>query len=632
MEKDSSQMRILRKSERKEQLFLLLSLLFCLFTLAAIYPAPYNGDDAINCLTGGYLAYSGRSLWDHTKMLLDSWMSTGRFYPMAFYSYAVFTWLPTLFLYRSFQIILNFFVILSFAVLVRKISGRFLYAGLAVLLLPVFFQYRYYQDPILAYHGMLQFVALYLIWATFFFLIAVETRRWRYSVISALFFAFALMTYEISYAFLALFIIIPFIRGTEKKRWLMIIPHGIVSVFLLLYTLFLRSQAVSSYAGISFSFDPYGLAKAFLSQLSAAIPLSYWILATPTFLPYSKTAFLDAFRIEDAIGAALLLALLLMVVYCFPLKKPGGRIWIYGLAFWILPATILSLSSRYQTELSPGVGYLPVYVEYFGGVLLAIAIVSFLLGRVSNRKVQRVLAVCIALCFSCGFLINSVNNRCIVQFYSENNTQLLSTQALSSGLFSSLKQGDRLLIMNGGYGMNFEPCGFVYQYADSLAISPVTVRQLAEDNGTIPDDETAVLYPRDLSIYYAAGDPDLGMAQIAQVESLTYRTEDFSIVSASVTDITVYLSGASQCTLSAQTPQGLVAISAEDIYSNPTLSSQILTLQPENATVKVIERMTPIGVQRSWEKYFAPFQGDSCIVHIAPNDGETIEFPITGVP
>jgi hypothetical protein len=44
----------------------------------------------------------------------------------------------------------------------------------------------------------------------------------------------------------------------------------------------------------------------------------------------------------------------------------------YGLALWIVPALPIALSAKYQQQLHFGLGYLPVFLEYFGaGIVLA---------------------------------------------------------------------------------------------------------------------------------------------------------------------------------------------------------------------------------------------------------------------
>ncbi len=518
--------RIDRRRDRKTFIIPILyiaSSLFVLITLFMVYKIPYNGDDMINSLTDGGLMYSNRNVWDHTFSLMRQWMDSGRFYPLAFYSYAMFTACSSLFLYRTFQIVLVFACVLSAAFFIHRLSGSHRLAIVAILITPVFFQFRYYQDPIIAYHGMLQFVALYLLWAGSFAVIGYSSGKYRYHFIGAVLFACAMMTYEISYAFLLAFLVLPFFYMRGKKAVLSTLPYVGVTAIILTTTLILRAIAPNpTYAGISFSFDAYGLIKAFLSQISAAIPMSYYLLATPTFLIYGFKAFVRSITPGDICLALALFAGLAFVLAGDGKDKPDKKILWTGLMFWILPATILSLSARYQTEISPGVGYLPVFVQYFGGVMIAVYLLRLLLSRVNQPKNMRILAFVFAFCFSIGFLMNQVNNRTVGQVFYNQNTQALSQYALESELLSSVDEGDSFLLLSGGYGMDFEPTSFVYKYSDGLRIIPKKIADLHADAFGASGEVGGLLTPTNLWVYQAFGDLQDGAVQIAKVNEITY--------------------------------------------------------------------------------------------------------------
>ncbi len=519
--------------------------IICVFlTFLLLFKVPYNGDDMINCLTDGGLSYSNRSLFDHTYSLLQSWMNSGRFYPLAFYSYAMFTAFPTLVAYRSIQIILNMAVIVSFAVFVRKLTANDLLAVAGILIAPVFFQYRYYQDPITAYHGMLQLVALYIILALILHLKGLESGKIRYQLLGMVFYAFSLLTYEISFAFIVLFLVLPFYYEKPRRAALSMLPYIIITSVILSFTLYLRTVAPNpTYAGISFSWDVYGIMKAFLSQLSAAIPLSYWLLATPDFMIYSVKVMMNNISVGDVVIMLLMWALLIISLKNLPAKKAGQKILVFGILLWVLPATILSLSSRYQTELSPGVGYLPVYVQYFGGILIALYVCSLILSRISKERKRKIVSVILVSCFCFGFLLNHVNNRTIQKTYSNNNRQDVSTYAMEQGMMSCVEEGASLLVIEGGYGMNFEPTSFVYKYADSLRIVPKTLQILHDEVVSAGLPVTGHIEPESLYVYIASGDLTNGIAQVAKISAVDYDTENMTITKMYASEIQMVVIG-----------------------------------------------------------------------------------------
>lgn len=63
-------------------------------------------------------------------------------------------------------------------------------------------------------------------------------------------------------------------------------------------------------------------------------------------------------------------------------KKEYRTDWEYtlfliGFVLCVIPAFIIALSSRYQSELIMGIGYLPVYLQYFGAVCCITSIFFF---------------------------------------------------------------------------------------------------------------------------------------------------------------------------------------------------------------------------------------------------------------
>ena len=39
---------------------------------------------------------------------------------------------------------------------------------------------------------------------------------------------------------------------------------------------------------------------------------------------------------------------------------------MFGLLLWLLPGSVISLSTKYQLDLLPGLAYIPVHFSYFG--------------------------------------------------------------------------------------------------------------------------------------------------------------------------------------------------------------------------------------------------------------------------
>ena len=647
------------KNVRREHILYSLSMIFVLLTLLLLYKVPFNGDDAINCTTGGALTYLDRSLWDHTQQILKSWLDTGRFYPLAFYSYTVFTVLPTLAAYRTFQICLNLIVIASFGVLTYRLTKSSQAAAAAILIIPVFIQYRYYQDPMLAYHGMLQFVALFLIWAMFFQIYGIEKKKVLPILFSSILFVCSLLIYEISFSFIAVFLLIAVHYGKGKMRIVYFLPHLIVTAVILGITLYLRANAASAgYSGTQISFDIGKIAKAFISQTTSAIPLSYWILAQPTFLFHSAGQFFAAVKAWDVLLAVIFGVLLMFVFFLLPRKKSPRSLILYGLALWLLPATIISLSERYQIELSPGVGYLPIYIQYFGGVLIAICVIQFIFVRVKKEAVIRILAVIFVVCFSFGFLINTTNNRQIKNVFADNNNQALSSKAMQDGILNSLENNDSLLVLGGGYGLSYNPACFVCLYANGLRVSNQTLDALIAAQNISADDvdlniqslsaekETSeqtnelsstmvTLTPENLYVYQCIGDLECGFAELGKVVSIVYDSADMTIKEVNVSEMTIYVCDEGQGRLHIeQQNEDIVSgtdILLADIFAEPAALSKLLLSDGQNTAADVdVTRITSVEELTGLAKVYQLDQNKMCTLTIQSSEG-TFLFSRTGV-
>lgn len=86
-----------------------------------------------------------------------------------------------------------------------------------------------------------------------------------------------------------------------------------------------------------------------------------------------------------------------------------------GFVLTICPAFMISLSGKYQKETYVGIGYIQVYIQYYGAVLIAIALILYAQHKLDTRKKQYVLHVGMLMVFSSIFMLNAQNNRLVVE-------------------------------------------------------------------------------------------------------------------------------------------------------------------------------------------------------------------------
>lgn len=123
---------------------------------------------------------------------------------------------------------------------------------------------------------------------------------------------------------------------------------------------------------------------------------------------------------------------------------------IIGLALLILPGTLISLSPRYQKEIYWGVGYLPVYISYFGAAMIVVAAIYSIYKKVYNYNKKYI--VIISLIFAAAISIIGAltyNSNVSVVEQEDSNwlyPRLIIEDGLHGGLFKSVPNESILLV------------------------------------------------------------------------------------------------------------------------------------------------------------------------------------------
>jgi hypothetical protein len=175
---------------------------------------------------------------------------------------------------------------------------------------------------------------------------------------------------------------------------------------------------------------------------------------------------------------------------------------VFGTAYLVLPALLISLSPRWQHDLYWGVGYLPVYIEFFGVALIALALVYWLIRAVRPVVVRRVVVVVIALAIAVVGVVNFQNNRVMLQLDNAGwqYSRAAVETALDNGVASLSSPQDTLLTVEK---FPFATQGFVYFHTGKMLTAVQTLSSFTASDavqaGMVP--ATA---PAGLTAYSAA--------------------------------------------------------------------------------------------------------------------------------
>jgi hypothetical protein len=412
---------------------------FCAVAVAPALRTWFISDDAINSNRITMAVSHGVDLPSIIKGDAGSWLHSGRLFPVnvaimnatfAFFGDAVRA-------YKAFLVVLSLLSVLTFIVSARSLGVR---AGVAygiAAMLPILWQLRDYHDPVLAFNGFIQILFIFFALSLCALQGYVAGGRIRFLFVHALCFLLAILQYELAYCFLFFYCLLSFAdtSAPPARRVVALVPSFLLAGIVALASLYLRHRFGNSYAGTTFSLHPAAFIRAFAWQVSASLPLVYGSFNHDYALALGRAKFF--LLISSAVYGCFVV--LVLERSASMAKRDRVPPWLVSgaLGLIILPAAIMSLTSKYQQDLGVGKGYLPVYFQYFG-----VAVLVFALAMVGLRRSRFV----VAFFFSILFLANASMNDLVADKANDSAPYMtLLKAAMKGGIFSDLPDGTELV-------------------------------------------------------------------------------------------------------------------------------------------------------------------------------------------
>ncbi len=370
---------------------------------------------------------------------------------------------------------LNVFLFLKLLFRIQKNGSLGL---ITLLLFPLLFQIRSFPDPLVSFYGGMQIIVLLLLLSLLNLHSFLTTAKKRYYIGSIVFFILCLMCYEITYIFFIFPIIFIYFLSDKKKflRTLILsIPYILAGIIFLVTTLLLMRYHTREYVGLSVQSGNLPLiVSTFFKQIIAAMPLSYFF-GYPWFAFMKNTADIfhnfHYFWVNFSFWSIALIGgyITLFFKACLYIKdhskpavdgKPKAKstyvlfLFLTGVSFLVLPVPTVAISQKYQEALAPvwGLGYLPVYISYFGtAILLGLLFQSIILKAQSWKPLfYRGMIGIFAVLLGIGALINYSNNIMIVDGLNHvfKYPRFFVMNAARNNLFSSAKDNAYLYVDN----------------------------------------------------------------------------------------------------------------------------------------------------------------------------------------
>jgi hypothetical protein len=359
-----------------------------LVVIAPTLRSGWIGDDAFYSVLNGILGADRITLWQAMRQAFDLWFfGSGRFYPgLIVEKYLVFAVFANLLAYKLLIVAATLATLELFRRCVAAYTSRGL-GNLAALVAAALLALHGYHDAILSYNAMPQVVAMLLLGSLIAFRRVLEGAGSGLRALSIALYAAAALTYEDVYGFSLLYVVIAaFERRSRRAVLAASWPYLAIAAGLALVSGAMRVAAgVPSYSPYGLSIVPAAVLRALGEQILAAFPLAYYLL-DPSHI-FGRSNVYDFFN-NAPLNPIVFIAFVAALAYALDgaareRLDARGPI-VVGAAVVVLAAAPIAGLVKYQTELKPGLGYLPVFFEEFG-IALILASLAAITMRGSRR-------------------------------------------------------------------------------------------------------------------------------------------------------------------------------------------------------------------------------------------------------
>lgn len=428
-------------------------LLLCLTAyLIPVLQSGYASDDLSYAVTTkGFNALHGSpSLLELVDRHVEDSILRGRYLPFAtLLIQTVYTHHEHVLVYKAYLLVMTVLCALLFYLLARALCGYALPAALALLVLPALLQFRpHFHEALISLHGLLQWLALFTFGSLLCLQRYLERRSMTALAGSLVLYVMALLTYEFAILFVPLHAVLIWRHDRDMRLTVRrLLPYLACLVFVLVLFFLarqLRPAQSYEYTGTKPNLEPGRVGMTYLLQLYATLPLSSW-----HDNPFGSLYLLKQYQLD-----AVLFGVLFFVTARVLVRHTGDRCLsdrtgapaLVGLFLVLLPAVPVAVSTKYQNELRPGIGYTPVFLQCFGAALLIAWSVSGLAQHLRTARGRRVLlaGLCGAVLLL-GLVHYPLNKARVLSHKAMHRANDTLRRAARAGLFHDLPPHSLLL-------------------------------------------------------------------------------------------------------------------------------------------------------------------------------------------
>lgn len=340
----------------------------------------YLLDDVYNSQISGALIHLKMTVWERTVAEVSGWIKgAGRLYPLSAWTYALFHWIHSVIVFKAIALSALGLSVLLFSFLVLSLTRSLPLAMLSVFFGTSLLQYRDWFDPILAFCFLLPVVSSLLFSSWWLWVKFLNINNLTARMGSALILLWALLTYELSYPmglghFLISWVILKDFRSALRSVFPILFVTGLIVVLAFALRSPLNPYFKNAYLGSNLALHLPQNWAAFQIQMVAPLPWVYCLKAG--VLPWRD--FLDW---KDFVALSLMSGFVAVILSRLRRSSTAAlKLFSLGAALWILPAGLIALSGHRENIANGGfgIGYLPVYLQYFGVALVLLSVFAIL--------------------------------------------------------------------------------------------------------------------------------------------------------------------------------------------------------------------------------------------------------------
>jgi hypothetical protein len=532
-------------SNNKYEIYILL---FTFLFLTPIVKCGFISDDGIYYFLRGYINYSGNdaNIINITYNNIVSWITRGRFFPFAAYALPLMYILVNNLLYKTAIIIMICINVGMFGSFVEVLTGSKRVKLILMLYVSLFFQIiAVYHSPFLSFSLFMQIMFAILM------LILINLQKYfisnskKHITLSIIFFSVGLMTYELGFSYIGIVILLILfntknILQTIKLSIIYFIPLVLVGII----NIIIKMRYAIGYEGVAVKLAPLNILKTILKQCYAAFPLSNYIAARNNGILKN-----DLISIVMNITAQDVLITVMFLIISYSIIKNTDEIslkinniyfFLFGLAFYICPGVLSSLTQKYQSELYYGVAHISVYIQYFGLLLLFLWLYVFLyykLGSIKYKYLLNWVKYISLIVVTIVILLNQQNARLYID--NANSYWKYPKEAVQNALeldiLSDLSDEDTLSVLTPyAWESNEFYSEFARKKINYIPIETLVHNEIVKSNNL---NGLETLYPDKAYVIRYYGNKEEQKAFLGKVQSIYVNSETNDIINIIVSDL-----------------------------------------------------------------------------------------------